>query len=447
MWLVVALLKFSQLGAALLAPLVAAFMVYRIPKPRYSPLANWLGLTLGYELGVAFFLFALSVALRGPTHWAFYYAAYAIAAGAPMLGYVAAREHLRHLRGHAAATRWAGHACLGMAVLVAVGLIPWILGAPLPFGGSWFGAEVVLAGDVRNYASVVLPFTAAMEVEAWLLMHRPSVAARAVGPSERWKVWSVSVGVAMLAVGAILLLPDSRWNSRRIAKVERAVLREQAERQDVPRRRALAEIVAGHVPSFYDNPCPEEWVPDSWRAWRRFVDAPRDWNALLGQAEAWESLDSVNLRRYGKVAEDAFPGALPRFAGPRRRAVFTRLDDKNWTVPWPERDFLVAPEEVRRRVRAAAALDSGEIDGTLLVWGEAKSYSIQDHTYLGTLAGTLWVWSYREQAFVCAGKADAPPAGMKGGFYDPQAATVRDAIRMRALARAVAALRPVVRRP
>jgi hypothetical protein len=56
-----------------------------------------------------------------------------------------------------------------------------------------------------------------------------------------------------------------------------------------------------------------------------------------------------------------------------------------------------------------------------------------------------WLWSYREQAFVCAGQARVSSVGFAGMFSDAQAPIARDALRMRALAIAADALRAVER--
>ena len=78
-----------------------------------------------------------------------------------------------------------------------------------------------------------------------------------------------------------------------------------------------------------------------------------------------------------------------------------------------------------------------------MVSDEANSFSFQDKTNFGALEGTLWVWSYREHAFICAGETHVLHAEMDGTFEDNQATTVRDSVRMRALAQALGALRSV----
>ena len=449
------LLHLSFLGAAVSAPVVAAAIVYRAPKPRPSPFANWLGLSIAGELGAALACYTLFIGLQGPWHWPYYYLAYLFVAAEPMLAFFAAREHLRGLRGRRAAARGLGFACLGLAALVAAALIPWILGAPLPFDGGRSGMRFTLAANVYDYAWVVLPITAAMEVEAWLLIGRPGSSAREAGAGRQWTTWLASIGVAVLALGTILLLTGSRWDSRHVAKLERAAVREQAEKLDAPRRQALAEIVAGRAPSLLAEPCPVEATPKSWRGWERFAAAPKDWDALLRQANEWQGLEVVSLWRPGRnvdgtprirTGEESSQIADSSPSGPRRRAIFARLDDERWNSRLFIGDLVVAPEAARGDVRASAAEGSWDVDATLIVLRETISFAVQGRTNLGSLAGTLWVWNYREQAFVCAGEARVPHAEMTGGFNDPQAHSVRDSIRMRALAQAVGALRAVERR-
>ena len=435
------LLDLGRLGAAVLAPLAAAVAVYRAESPRSSPLANWLGLTIAGELGVAFPLFALSVGVQGFTHWPYYHAAPAFALPALAVAILAAKEHFRRLRGKGSFARRAGYSCLGLAALVAVALIPWILGAPLPFGGGWFGQEITFAGDVHSYGWVVLPFALAMEVEAWLLMGWPPRTARPWGAILAILDIMASAGVAVLILGAVLVLPSSRWNSYHAAKLERAALRAQAEALDAPRRRALAEIVAGHAPRLLQDRCSAETTPESWRQWQRFTKAPKDWDELVRLESQWSFQKAVDVLR----SVMATTGST--LAGPRRCAIFASLDDRNWVSPWHAKDILVAPEEARRRVRAWVDLAAWEVDATLIVSRENLSFSVQGKTTFGNLEGTLWVWSYREQAFVCAAEVSVPHAGMQSGFTDRQAPTVRDSIRMRALAQAVGNLRTIERQP
>ena len=450
------LIYFGLLGAVVLAPVVAAGMVYVAPKPIPSPVANWLGLSIGGELGVAFPLYALFIGLEGPAHGS-YYLAYVFAAAAPALAFFATREHLQRLRGRTTAARRVGFACLGMAALVAIALIPWILGAPLPPCSERSGMGFTFTGDIRDYAWVVLPFTVAMEIEAWLLIGWPAATAHEGDTSKRWDVpaWLAAIGLAVLVLGAMLLLPPSRWNSRNVSQLERVTLREQAESLDSLRRMALAEIVAGRAPALLADPCPTETTPESWRAWQQFDHAPKDWDTLLGQANAWQNLEDVNLWHPGpasdetprlrSVDESSKPAGIS-LLGPLRRAVFARLENESWISPWFRRDLHFAPEEARRLIRPSGASESWNVDATLILRRETISYAVQGTTNLGSLAGTLWVWSYREQAFVCASEVRVLHAEMHGGFHDPQAHTVRDSIRMRALAQAVGALRAVERR-
>jgi hypothetical protein len=440
------LLFVGLLGAAVLSPMVAAGMVYVAPKPRPSPLANWLGLTISGELGVAFPLYALFIGLTGPARSSFYYLAYVFVAAAPTLAFLAAREHLHRLRGRTAAASRTGWACLGMAALVAVALIPWLLGAPLPPGGGRSVMRFTFAGDIRDYAWVVLPLTVALEIEAWLLSKRWDARAR-LG----------AIGVAVLVAGAILLLPPSRWNARNMPKQERVPLRKQAEAIDAKRNAALAEIAAGHMPALLPDPCPAGTTPESWRAWQQFNRTPKDFSEVLSQANAWQNQEAIALWHAGAALNETprirginatanLPGIS--LSGPRFRAIFARLEDEDerWFSPWFHRGQRPIPGEAREIIHPSAASESWDVDATLILLRETPSYSLQDTTNLGSLLGMLWVWSYREQAFICGGEARIQHAGMRGSFRDPQAPTFRDSILMHAVAQALGALHAIDRK-
>jgi hypothetical protein len=124
--------------------------------------------------------------------------------------------------------------------------------------------------------------------------------------------------------------------------------------------------------------------------------------------------------------------------------MFEKLaDDKDWVTPWPERDVWVSAEEARSRVH----MTPPSVDATLVIGQETLSFSVANEINLGSVTGLLWAWSYAKQAIVCAGEARIPHGGMAGEFHDKQAGIVRDALRMRAAARAVGALHAVGPKP
>jgi hypothetical protein len=434
------LLTKGILGSVVLAPMVAVIIVIRAPKPRPSAVANWLGLAIAGELGVALSLYALLIGLMGSGRWPSYRLAYVFAAAMPILAFLAAREHLWRLGGAATAARGLGAAYLGLAALVATALAPWVLGAPLPINGAQPGWGLGHAGAVRDYAWVVLPITGAVVAEAWLLMRRPTTVAQegtagTAGGSWDAFAWLASIGVAVLLLVAMLLLPGSRWNVRRVAKLEHAVLREEAERLDAPRRLALAEIVAGRAPRLLADPCPAGATPEGWLAWKRFASAPKNWDSLRDLAEAWQKQTVANVWRAGLDANIAL-------RGPRRQAIFALPDDEPSYSPWFASEILF-PREGDGLGLVPSPSESWDVDATLAIGIENLSYALSGKTSLGSLRGILWVWSYRQQAFVCGGEVRVLGSELAGGFTDQQSPTVKASIRMRALAHALSTLRAV----
>ena len=435
------LLLLTALGAALLAPFLAAHVVLVAPVSAASRWSNWIGLGIGAELALAFPLCALAFGIYGPAEWPYYRLALLFAALAPVLAFFVIRAHVRCLQEVAMGAGRTGLACLAAGLAVALALLPWILGAPLPLPSGELGAEQSVAGSARDYASFVLPFALAMDIEAWLLLRGAGQSHEVPGRRRDRLGAAAGVGLAVLVACATLLLPRTGCNSRWVAANERAALRARAETLDGPRGQALQQIVAGHAPALLPDPCPS--FPEEWRALGRFADPPRDWHAVVTAANAWREHREVTPWLPGVARNDE--RQTPRFAGPLRRAIFTSLDEEAWRGPWPERDIVVAPTEARRRVREHSLSAPWDSDGTLVVARETPSYSTYGQSNLGLVYATLWLWSYHEQSFVCAGQARVLPVGFNGMFSDAQAPIARDALRMRALAIAADALRAVER--
>jgi hypothetical protein len=446
MWLIARILVLCMLAASLLVPVAAAFGFLRQTAPRRRQAGNWLGLTLSGELGVALPLYALAIAARAPATWRPYYLAVPVAAVAATLGYAGARVHLRRRTdADAPAPRLAG-AYVGFAAVLVVLMVPWILGAPLPFGGGWFGKQALLAAGVGDYARWVVPLVLALLVEAFLLD------GRAVGRS-RFRVLAGAFGTLALMLAVVVLLPSSRVNSRHVAKLEFAAARAEAEAMDVPRRKAIIAIASGHPPQVLPAPCPEEFMAPEWQGWAKLAGPLHDWQSVEKLGAAWAAQHSVNVWHAGMGGlarlHDRNPHAKLKspdevFVGPWRSFVFEKFaDDRKWVEPWPERDVLVGPEEARRRVHQAPS----DVDATLVLMQETLSFAIANEITLGSVVGFAWVWSYPKQAIVCAGEVRVPHGGMVGEFHDKQASIVRDALRMRAAARAMGALHAVEPQP
>jgi hypothetical protein len=201
------------------------------------------------------------------------------------------------------------------------------------------------------------------------------------------------------------------------------------------------------------DPCPSEFRAPEWNDWAPFTDPLRDWQRVERLGAEWSSQHSVNVWHAGMGGlawiRDRNPNVKPKspdevFAGPWRTFIFAKLaDDKDWVAPWPERDVLVSAEEARRRVHVAPP----NVDATFVLMQETLSFSIGNEINLGSIVGSLWVWSYAKQAIVCAGEARLPHGGMAGEFHDHQAGIVRDALRMRAAARAIGGLHAVGPQP
>ena len=86
-------------------------------------------------------------------------------------------------------------------------------------------------------------------------------------------------------------------------------------------------------------------------------------------------------------------------------------------------------------------------DGTLIVTRETPSFASYGESNLGMVEASLWLWSYDQRALLCGGRARVPPYTIADTFGDAQATMVRDALRMRALALAIADLRAVAPPP
>jgi hypothetical protein len=422
------LLLLATLGAALLAPFVAGHAVLLAERGDESRLASWFGLTIGAEFVAAFPLGVLVAGIHGPAEWPFYYLAYPFALLSLLLGKSILRAHARRLRGEPRRQAKSAYACIGFATLLALALLPWILGAPMPIGAGEFAAEQAVAGSARAYAAVVLPVASALTAEAWLL------AGKTAAPGGRRPLELATAALAMLLAFALAILPRSPWNSRHVAARERALLRARAVGLDEPRAQALAAIVAGRVPRLLSQPCLA--TPAAWRGLARFAEPPRSLEALWEASRAWRGQRTVDLR----LAE----AAAPTSGSPLRQAVVAALDEEMSSQPWPERDWLVSAEEARRRTRALVGAAPWNTDGTLMVARETPSFASYGKSNLGFVHATLWLWSYEARAFICAGEARVPHQTLEGMFDDSHAEAVREALHMRALAVAITDLRSVI---
>jgi hypothetical protein len=235
---------------------------------------------------------------------------------------------------------------------------------------------------------------------------------------------------------------------RSVSKQERASLRAQAEEMDAPRRRALAEIIAGRSTRLLPDPCPAQVVPEAWRAWSALSAVPKDWQNVAAVGKQWSARNRIGVwhpaMRSAIVRGIGLDGGVDAtdivFAGPSYREAIADLDNEGSPVRWAAGDLSVPSG---KNVSAAVAKFFGDVDATLVLFGEGISFAVQNRINLAPLRGMLWVWSYREQAFVCAGEARIPGATLNGVFHDDQATIVRDSLRMRAVAQAIGTLRSV----
>lgn len=429
------LLLLAALGGGLLAPLVGAHLVLLADRAP-GRLAHWLGLTLGLGLIMAVLPLALACAVLGPAAWSPYHAAYGFALATALLGSALVRAHARLLRGDTVDGGRLGLACLAFALALAVALVPWLLGAPLPFAAGEFGAEQPLAGDARAYLAVVAPLALGLAGEAWLLRRLGTLAT-----GTRRTQTATTLALAVLALALPLALPRMGCNPRQAAARERAALRAQAERQDEPRRKALTAILTGNRPALGAAPCPYR-LPD-WEQLVGFAESATRLADLAVAGAAWDNRRDVAACS-SNVALDLHRWSS-HLDGPHRRLVAHALDESAWQGPWPERDVLVSPDEARRRVRSRSGLADWEVDATLVIEGETPSFSAYGKSNLGSLDATLWLWSHGQRAFVCGGQAHVPSAVLDEGFDTPQAIIVRNALRMRALALAAGDLRAIER--
>lgn len=441
MGLIAAVLAVFSLAASIAVPLVAAYLVLRQHKPRRAPVANWFGLAIAGELAVALSLYALSAVATAAVTWKAYYAGTFVAVATALLGHAGARVHLRRLVGLEEPAPKLAAAYLGLAAFVAVALAPWVLGAPLPPGAGGFVTGTVFAGTAVSYASFVVPVVLALDAGALLL------------GCARWKAASATGGTLAVIITAVTLLPRSTWDSRYVARQEFAAARAEASAVDAPRRQAILAVASGRGPDALPMsappgfvPCPPEYISTEWRDWARLAGPIRDWQTIATLDATWSGQHSVNVWHSAMggvrgIRERGRPGAPKSideiFAGPWRTFVDADLaDNKTWLTPWPEHDVFVSADEARRRVHRRPPA----VDATFVIMRETLSYSIANEITLASINGSVWVWSYDRQAIVCAGEVSTGPASMVGEFHDAQAPIVKNALRMRAAARALGAL-------
>jgi hypothetical protein len=439
------------LGACLFVPLLAGHQAMLVPRRARVRLVHWIGLTIAGELGLAFPLAAFAVAIRGSDVWAWYRVAYLFGLAAPVLAVAMVQAHLRRLESRWEGSRTSALASVGFALLLAVALIPCVLGAPLPFRGhAPVSASVTQVG---HYVVVVAPVSGVLLLQAVLLLASSPWAI--LQPGNR-SVLLLATLLVLVVAGAALALPGSLADARAQSQRERARQREEAEQMDQPRRRALADIIAGRPPRRLPEPCPADDVPASWQAMARQAVAPRHRSELRVRAEAWRSLVDVNLWTRGPGvgispdkqgertnSETALGIPASPLDGPRARAILAALAEEAWLGPWSEGDVVIGPEEARRRVRARATRVAADIDATLVVARELPALSIGASAELGELDGALWIWRYSKRAFVCVGDVHVHRVGMQATLTDEDADVARDALRLRAVAQAVQALQAV----
>jgi hypothetical protein len=436
-------LELARLAAVLLAPVVAGCAVWVGQSAAQGRLANWIGLTIGFELMAAVAIDAFVVGTFGPSWFPPYRFATLFGVVSFGLGVLVVRAHWRRLRGRAVATTYLALMCLALGLAVAIALVPWILGAPMPLGGGEFSAEYPIAGDVSTYLWTVGPVVLGMELEAWLLLspERPHPVAAAL-----------AVALALLVAGVALLLPGTRWDARHHAKLERRTQRLRAEELDHVRRRSLAEVLGGQEPRLLGEPCPVSRGLRELEKWEQYLDAPTDWATIARYEGQWSYQQAVDFwtpgatsegfrRRYHADGTSEVAAWRPgeSLEGPRRHALLAQLDEDRWIGPLSGHDFLMTPDMARKKVRDAIVPASWTLDGTLVIAQESQPVGRGDTTELGEISAKVWLWDYARQSFVCAGESHIQRSIIGMHFEDYQLPRLRDAVRMRALAHALAA--------
>jgi hypothetical protein len=452
--------------AAGITPIGGAVVALTASPSATARLVNWIGLTIGGELGVTFALFALLVAIEGPWRSPLYLLAYVAAAVAAVLGFRIIAIHRCRLRGLSEpATRTALH-CLAFGQAVAAAMVPWILGAALPFGGGPFVPEydMPMRADVHRYSWIVMPVAIGLLLEAWLLLcgsHSTECVAR-MAQASRLSALAGSLGLTGVVGCAALLLPGSRWDSHYHAKLERRDIRAKAARLDADRQRALSDIMVGRAPLLGPEPCPARYVFGEWQAWpsahSNALDDPKSTSDYYRDGTPmWFDQTRASLWVAGPEAEGEWREYLPdgtsRFTreppiriqlqGPRLRAVLASMDEAEWREPWPDSELFVTPAEARGRVRAKAATQFFDSDASLVISRESPPIRWQDKTDLGTIEGSFWIWNYEIQGFVCGGDVRIEHATIARAFENYRDDYLRNGLRMRALARGVQTLRAV----
>lgn len=417
------------LGLVLFVPMWAGHQALLVARGGRARLEHWIGLTIAGQLAMVFPIAGLALASQGARVWLPHGWVGLLALAAPVLAAFMARAHARRLREPTEVFPGTAVACLAFAVGHSLALVPWILGAPMP--PAWLGLAWGPVGHLGDYLSVVLPVAGVLSVEASVLAGRTS----GFG-FRRAQRRVTATGIALVGVisMATLALPRSRFDARFQAKREREAFLAQAERLDRPRRQALAAIANGQTLPALAGPC-EVPLSAEWQQLGALGSSPGDRRTMAEQAAAWRRLSSIDLWRPEQPE------------GPRMRAIRTATDEATWRGPWPEKDVFVGPDEARRRVRRRIAPALFDLDASLVVSRELPALSVGGSTELGKLDGALWLWSYRDQRFVCAAEIHLPRAGMPDGITDRDAEAARDALRMQSVALAVRSLRAVARQP
>jgi hypothetical protein len=166
------LLSVAILGAVLVAPVAAGFLVLFESKPFAARAVAWLGVSMGLGTASVFPLLSLFLAINAQA-WGYrlapLFGLLGLALGAGIV-----RSHLHNLDGIGKPRRALAHACLVFGLLVAAALTPVLAGAAPPGGCGEFAAEGCGPGTFQDYATVVLPVLILMGLEAWLLLRLAS---------------------------------------------------------------------------------------------------------------------------------------------------------------------------------------------------------------------------------------------------------------------------------
>ena len=405
-----------------IAPFWAISEVWGAGRSWRARMVAWLGLTIGFWMTWTLPARALWRGIGGAEISIVYpLVALPIAAASLFLGRRLIAVHRHRLHGHSIGVNGLGWACLAFAVVVAIALSPYVVGAPLPPRPTALEGTVARPGHVGVYLFTVVPVSIWMAAQALMLL-TTSLVSRA--------------GACLALFGLVALPPllrGSRFDEPHLQRVDRAAVIARADALDAPRQAALREIVSGRLPALGSAACPPSELGSDWAGLAELTGPPGSRDDVLRYDSRWRELSGHGIDGKGLVRD--FDTRDPEDSLESMRNVLLKAR------------FIIADEEGRQVVPDAAGIDRWDHDAMLVIrTGFGPRAVERDESTgceLGELTGSLWLWSYRKQAFVCGSQVEVPPARIPDAEDRCDAERWQYALKMRAVAIGMKSLRAV----